>query len=323
MKKASFLALLLLGCGARVDEPVIAPPPVEPTPTSPTDSGLLRAEPEVCAFGAGAGHLVWIDAATRRVRVARATPGSAARELGTASSATCALAVRGTRFCFGDSYGGLTCMSVDGANYESHGERRPKDPVRTVDLGRDRGLVFGRSRTVYGRFDFEETLTTKTVAGDIVATVGDFEPSPDDGVELAVVTRDQLLRIDGIGAAVPIAAPVAVRALHYSAYLVLGEDGALRTVNAGDGRTTTLDLGGFVSAIAVDDRWSGENLVAARDGQIVAANGQLYFEPKLSDLRVVADTGGDVLSIAIDEDRILWATRGGELRSAKRVTGDM
>lgn len=318
MKRALCFALLLPACGARYQEP---PPPVTdpPATVAPTDAALLRSEPPICAFGAGAGHLVWIDAETKHVKAARAVAGSRARTVGIAAH-TCALSVVGTRLCFGDSAGSLTCLSVDGGNHEILGERRAADPVRTVDLGRGRGLIFGRSRSVYGRFDFEESLTSRTFDADVVATAGDFEPSPDDGVELAVATTKELRRFsDGRG--VPVTAPIAVRALEYSAYLVLSADGSLRAMTVGyEPRSSAVELGGFVHAFAHDEHTSGENLVAAVEDRIVAASGQLYFEPRLSPLRVVAPAGGEVVSLAIDDDEILWATRAGEIRRVKRAS---
>jgi hypothetical protein len=321
MKSVIFLALTLTACGARArvdltEEPT--PTPTEPTdtPTSPSASELVRTIDEPCAFGAGAGHLVWIDAATHAVNVARAVPGSTAKHLGNAAG-TCALAVLGTRFCFGDAAGSLTCMDVDGAEMDIHGERRASDPVRAIDLGRGPGLIFARRRTVYGRL-YEDTFTTTTTTADVVGVAGDWEPSPDDGVELAVTTVNALQRISyGETKPISIAPSLAVSALHYSAYLVLGADGELRTVHAHDGLTRDLGLAG-VQAFAHSDRTQGDNLVVAREGQIVAMNAQLYFEPKVSRSRVVAPANGDVVSIALDDADIVWATRGGEIRRAKR-----
>jgi hypothetical protein len=331
MKSTIFLVLSLTACGARVDTPLqepaetspidpidsVAPPTDSKPSTSPSE--LLRTENELCAFGAGAGHVVWIDAATRKVNVARAPAGSAARALGTASRETCALAVFGTRFCFGDAGGSLTCMNVDGTALEVHGERKATDPVRAIEVGSSRSLVFARRRTVYGRFGEEASFNAKTVDQDIVAVAGDFEPSPDDGVELAAATTSALHRISfGETKPVAIAAPVAVRALHYSSYLVLGVDGMLRSVHANDGTTTELEIGSGIQAIVHSDNSDGENLVIVRDGQIVAMHGTLYFDPKVSNRRTVAPAAGDVVSLALDEDQILWATRAGEIRRATR-----
>ena len=66
------------------------------------------------------------------------------------------------------------------------------------------------------------------------------------------------------------------------------------------------------------DRFQGENLLVARDGEIVAAHAELFFAGKVTALRVVAPTEGEVVSLAIDEDEVLWATRAGEIRRAKR-----
>jgi hypothetical protein len=313
MKPYCLLFALALGCGARVDAPVGEPPPATTPPTSASE--LLRTENPMCAFGASAGHLVWIDATTKQVSVARANPGSAARVLGIAAD-TCALAVKGTRFCFGDSGGSLSCMNVDGSAYEIHGDRLTTDPVRSVDLGPDRGLIFARRRTVYGRL-YDASFDVRTMPNEIVATAGDFEPSPDDGVEWAVLTRNALQRMSyGESAPVAVSAPIAVRALQYSSYLVLSSDGVLSRVHAGDGGSAPLDLGS-VQRFATRDRWDGENLVVARAGEIVAVEGRLFFEPHIEKTRVVVPTEGDVVAIALDEDEILWATTAGEIRRAR------
>ena len=203
--------------------------------------------------------------------------------------------------------------------------------MRAVEVGPDLGLVYARRNAAYGRLYDAKFVETRLV-DTVVAVAGDFDPTPDDGTELVVATRSKLRRISsGESDDVALDAPtsIALRATQYSAYLMLGIDGTLRhaTLRASAPAPVTIGLAFPVTAFVHDVHADGaarENLYVARPSsgagadEIVAVRAKLYFEPAIIGQRVLASAQGTVSGLSIDGEDLLWATRSGALRRARR-----
>lgn len=342
----SFLVLSLsvttVACGGRVNT-ALEPSADDAGTAARADTGPSEASPqssfetlrtdlgEACAFGAGAGYVVWIDK-TRSVRSARAEVGSSVRTLGRVPDSFCALSVYGTRVCFGDAIGGLSCVNVDGTSYRKVAPGGPadRDPVRAVSVGPEFDVVYARGRAAYGSRSAEPyfgDLSKLELAGDAVAVAS-----------FAVATSNTIQRI-------PDSEPrfwptiewlfpsiVAMRAASFETdpvvgynpegVVVLGIDGAIRYVKLGDPKPELIRLVlDDVKAFVNDDRHDAENFFIAGGArsEIVAFRARL--PTMMLARRVLAEAQGAVVGLAIDGDHVLWATDAGAVRRVRRLVG--